>query len=272
MRRNFRKRFASTGRDLSAARSVSPTTPSSRSNRFGQWCRQPSSHAERMTRSASSRSVESSSARAARIAGKSRREGRGRGEPSGRPAAVSVFQASSTPTIVADVPTLDRDRLDAIVTAVCDRLEGDWLLIGGAIAALWFEPRRTTEDVDILGVAGKASDRFALFALADSLGIPIESMNSAADFFVQRIPDWQSQMVLFRSGPKGRVFRPTATLFLLLKLGRLDERDLDDCRALITFGETFDRPRVSAALDALPAPADADVAARRLELRELIDR
>ena len=168
------------------------------------------------------------------------------------------------------MPTLDRDRLDAILTAVCERLDGEWLLIGGAIAALWFEPRRTTEDVDIVGLAGKPSERLALFELADSLGLPVESMNSAADFFVHRIPDWRSQLVLFRSGAKGRVFRPTATLFLLLKVRRLDERDLEDCRALIASGERFEATRVSEAIDALPPPADEDVAARRTELRRLV--
>ena len=168
------------------------------------------------------------------------------------------------------MPTLDRERLDAIVTAVCERLDGDWLLIGGAMAALWFEPRRTTEDVDILGLAGTSAERLALFELADSLGLPVESMNSAADFFVHRIPDWRSQIVLFRAGTKGRVFRPTGTLFLLLKLRRLDERDLEDCRGLLMSGEKCDRARVVAAIEALPPAADADVAARRAEMRRLL--
>jgi hypothetical protein len=168
------------------------------------------------------------------------------------------------------VPTFDRERLDALVSAVCDRLEGEWLLIGGAVAALWFDPRRTTEDVDIMGLGGTSSERLALLELADSLGLPVESMNSAADFFVQRIADWRAQLVPFRSGAKSVVYRPTATLFLLLKVRRLDERDLGDCRALVATGESFDRARVTAALDALPAPPDTALAARRAELRALI--
>lgn len=168
------------------------------------------------------------------------------------------------------MPALDRERLDEIVAAVCERLEGEWLLIGGAIAALWFEPRRTTEDVDILGLKGTSSERLALFELADSLGLPVESMNSAADFFVQRIPDWREHLVPFRSGAKGTVYRPSATLFLLLKIGRLDERDLEDCRALIAAKtEAFDRRRVLAAIDALDETADPAVIARRDELRRL---
>lgn len=196
--------------------------------------------------------------------------GLARGEPSGRPAAASVFQASSTPSIVANVPVLDRDRLDAIVTAICEQLDGEWLVIGGAIVSLWLEPRRTTEDVDVLGLGGTPRERLALLELGDSLGLPVESLNSAADFFVQRIPDWREHLVRFRSGAKGTVFRPDGTLFLLLKLRRMDERDLDDCKALVASGEPFDRARILAAIGSLPAPSDATVASRRAELRRLL--
>ncbi len=168
------------------------------------------------------------------------------------------------------MPTLDRDRLDAIVTSVCDRLEGEWLIIGGAIVALWFAPRRTTEDVDIIGLGGTAAERLSLMQLADSLGLPVESMNSAADFFVHRIADWRDQLVLFRKGAKGAVFRPSATLFLLLKVRRLDERDLEDCRGVIASGEAFDRGRIAMEIAALPAAADEEVARRRDELRRLV--
>jgi hypothetical protein len=163
-----------------------------------------------------------------------------------------------------------RTELDALLDAICDRLEGEWLIIGGAIATLWFSPRRTTEDVDILGVAGDPDQRYAILELAVSLGLPVESLNSAADFFVRRIADWRDQLVVFREGAKGRVYRPTATLFLLLKVHRLDERDLEDCRALIATGEPFDRARIRAVVEALPPPADAVIAARRAELLELV--
>src|SRR2546422_846854 len=84
-------------------------------------------------------------------------------------AAMRIFHASSTKLIVTRVPVLDRERLDAIVAAIGDQLEGEWLLIGGALAALWFAPRRTTEDVDIVGLRGDPSERVALLELADSL-------------------------------------------------------------------------------------------------------
>jgi hypothetical protein len=56
---------------------------------------------------------------------------------------------------------LDRPRISAVVDAVVDRLAGDWLLIGGGLVALWLEPRRLTEDIDLIGIAGSGADRLA---------------------------------------------------------------------------------------------------------------
>ena len=45
----------------------------------------------------------------------------------------------------------DRAAIDRVVSAIADELEGDWLLVGGALVALWLEPRRVTEDIDVIG-------------------------------------------------------------------------------------------------------------------------
>lgn len=170
---------------------------------------------------------------------------------------------------------LDRSRLDEIVSAIADRLDGDWLLIGGALVSLWLRPGRSTEDVDVIGLAGTPAERLALMNLAVDLGLPIEAVNSAADFFVQRIAGWREEIVVFRTGARGRVFRPTATLFLLLKITRLSASDLADCLAVIAEAgsaatERLDLPRVLGALDALPASTDHALASRRAELRRIL--
>jgi hypothetical protein len=168
----------------------------------------------------------------------------------------------------------DRDRIEQIVTAIANGLDGDWLLLGGALVALWLEPRRITEDVDIIGLAGAADERYRLLELADSLGLPIEAVNSAADFFVRRITGWRTELEVFRRGARATIYRPTATLFLLLKLNRLSARDLDDCRSLIDCvrhqGLPLDRARVLTALDSLAASDDEALRLRRSELRRAL--
>ncbi|MGH7318502.1 MAG: hypothetical protein ACRELA_02580, partial [Candidatus Rokuibacteriota bacterium] len=166
---------------------------------------------------------------------------------------------------------LDRARLEEIVDAIVQRLPGDWLLVGGALAALWLEPRRTTEDVDVLGLAGTADERMSLLRLAAELGLPVEALNSAADFFVRRIEGWREDLELFRHGARGRIYRPTVTLFVLLKLERLSERDLADSLAAVARaraeGLRFDPKRIVAALAALPPVTDPDLVRRRAQLR-----
>ncbi|MCC6525466.1 MAG: hypothetical protein IT373_22635 [Polyangiaceae bacterium] len=170
---------------------------------------------------------------------------------------------------------LDAARLDAIVSAVCARLDGQWLLIGGALVALWLEPRRVTEDVDLIGLGGSADERYALMELAAELGLPVEAVNSAADFFVRRISGWRGELVEWRRGARGVVYRPSATLFVLLKVPRLSEQDLADCLAAVEHGrrtgEVVDGARVARALSLLPAAADDEQSARRARLREALE-
>src|SRR3970282_1481610 len=151
---------------------------------------------------------------------------------------------------------LERARIDRFLARAADRLEGDWLLVGGAAAAVWFAPDRTTEDIDLVGRAGTNSERLSLLEVADEEGLPVEAVNSAADFYVRRVPGWDAAGVILRTGATATIRRPTATLFLLLKIGRLSEQDLDDWLALLAWcrahGESVDRGRVPAAVAALP--------------------
>lgn len=168
----------------------------------------------------------------------------------------------------------DRARIQALLELAGERLTGEWLLIGGAAAAAWFAPVRTTEDIDLIGLGGSLAERLALMDLAASAAIPIEAVNSAADFFIRRIDDWREHLVLLHRGASATVYRPSATLFILLKLGRLSAVDLDDCLALLehceTSGETIDRARIRARLDALPPTQDASLVDRRARLRDAL--
>jgi len=164
----------------------------------------------------------------------------------------------------------DRARIEAFLTLASEQLEGEWLLIGGAAAAAWFSMARTTEDVDLIGLAGTPGERLALMNLAGHAGLPVEAVNSAADFFVRRIDGWRDEIVPLVRGPRATVYRPTATLFLLLKVERLTAIDLDDCTALLehcaTTNELVDRERVRARLCELPPTAVAGQQQRRASL------
>jgi hypothetical protein len=170
---------------------------------------------------------------------------------------------------------LDAARLELIVQAVADRLPGDWLLVGGALVALWLDGRRVTEDVDLVGLEETGASRLTLLGLAADLGLPVEALNSTADFFVARIPDWRDHLVPFRTGRTGRIFRPSPTLFLLLKLSRLSTRDLDDCLELAERVARDQLPvdvdRVRTALAGLRPVDDTALLARRQRFAEALE-
>jgi hypothetical protein len=167
---------------------------------------------------------------------------------------------------------VDRQRIDAVVQAVADRLDGEWLLVGGSLVALWIDARRTTEDVDLVPVRGGNDARMALLGLAADLKLPVEALNSAADFFVERIPRWTDEIAILRKGSRGTVYRPSPTLFVLLKIRRLSEEDLADCVAMLDKAAKeslpFDAVRVVREMDSLPAPEDKGVRGRRDLLRK----
>lgn len=169
------------------------------------------------------------------------------------------------------VEELGQERIEAILATAADRLQGEWLLVGGALVALWLEPRRVTEDIDLVSVSDSSDQRYDLMLLAAEAGLSIEAVNSAADFFVRRIPGWQQEIVRYRSGAGAIIYRPTPTLFLLLKIGRLSEQDLADCRALLARARTdrlpLDARRVLAALDSLPETPEPAIPPRREALR-----
>ena len=157
----------------------------------------------------------------------------------------------------------DRSRIQALLELAGERLEGEWLLVRGSAAAAWFAPTRTTEDVDLIGLAGTQEERFALMNLALEAAIPIEAVNSSADFFVRRIAGWREELVVLHRGPRATLYRPSATLFLLLKIGRLSASDCEDCLGLVAHcaqsGEAIDRGRVQEALADLRESTDTSL-------------
>lgn len=170
--------------------------------------------------------------------------------------------------------TIDRARIEAFVEAAGEQLDGDWLLVGGAFVALRLEPRRITEDIDIIGMKGTQDERWALMDLALSLGFPVEAVNSAADFFVHRIEGWRDMTEVLHRGSRATIHGPDPTLFLLLKAGRLSERDLADCLGALAHARTearpVDVPRVIATLDAAKDVTDPGLVQRRDQLRRAL--
>ena len=171
-----------------------------------------------------------------------------------------------------DPLVLDRARLAELLEAACATLSGDWVLLGGALAALTFSAERVTEDIDLvpLGAPDGRRDQLMDFALAQSL--PLEAVNSAADFFVRREAAGPEDFEVLREGASARILRPTPTLYIVLKCNRMSEADLADCLAQLAEARraeaTVDVPRILARLDRADGASAVNGAhARRAVLR-----
>jgi hypothetical protein len=168
---------------------------------------------------------------------------------------------------------LDRACVERFIAAAADRLQGEWVLMGGSLAAVWLARERRTADLEFVDLAPSSEHRLALFDLLDELGLELTTVNPAAEYFLRRVPDWRAHLEVLRSG-SAVIFQPDATLFLLLKLNRLSETDLGDCLGLLEHCRlnalVVDLARVRGALDALAATPDEGLSGRRDALRRAL--
>ena len=134
---------------------------------------------------------------------------------------------------------------EEILRYLLDEVGGDWFLTGGGLVRMSFDAARGTEDLDLVGLSHpELSDESAkqmLYRWLIDRGFGPEWINSAVEPFVREVEGWQNETVLVRTGEKGRLFRPTITLFAFLKLRRGTEIDVGDIqKAALKCTEPFD--------------------------------
>ncbi|MBC7420201.1 MAG: hypothetical protein H7328_05685 [Bdellovibrio sp.] len=129
---------------------------------------------------------------------------------------------------------ITKNQYEQFLSFITADLEDDWVVIGGSLLAILNAGTRNTTDIDICPLGELTNEkRLALMNLALKAGLSIESINPSADFFLRQIQNWKSSLVLFKSGPKGNIFRPSLELYLKLKLNRGSDSDILDCISFI---------------------------------------
>lgn len=129
---------------------------------------------------------------------------------------------------------LDQKLMREFLRLAGERLEGSWVLIGGTLLAALEAEYRATTDIDVVGIE-EPDQRMMLklMELASDLGLPIETINQAAGFFLLKIPDFKKHLLPLHEGKKAKIYRPDVFLYIQLKLGRLSDSDLEDCIAYL---------------------------------------
>jgi hypothetical protein len=148
---------------------------------------------------------------------------------------------------------IDGKLLERFVDLAAQRLEGTWVIIGGAVFPLLGIPYRVTLDIDIAGpLDAPVSATVRLMEIAEELALPVEAVNQAATLFLTRVAGWERHLVRVRQGARASICRPDATLFILLKISRFTETDRDDCLQFLRLasekGEPVDFPALEKAV------------------------
>lgn len=129
--------------------------------------------------------------------------------------------------------TISKKLIDEFLDLAVLKLSGDWVILGGAVPYLLGATDRPTSDIDLAGpVNSTQRDTLALMEIAESLGMPIESVNQSAAFFLHRIAGWQDKLLLIRHQGSCRILMPNTELFFQLKIQRSNEADIVDLKAV----------------------------------------
>jgi hypothetical protein len=152
--------------------------------------------------------------------------------------------------------SISPELMGEFIRKASDQLTGDWVVIGGAVLHLLNVNARQTEDIDLAGPPGATqADVIRLMEIATDFGLPIEAINQAGAFFLSRIMNWQTKLILVHKGASASFFRPNLELFFELKLGRLTEADVTDCvnylKYTIDHGEACDPQSLISKCEAL---------------------
>jgi hypothetical protein len=129
--------------------------------------------------------------------------------------------------------------MEKFIAKVLTKLEGEWVIIGGTVLTLLGIDERVTMDIDMVLINNKTSNAqsIKLMEIAEGLGLPVEAINQAGEYFLSKVDGFQDHLVLFAESKKCKIYRPDAFLFLKLKLSRASETDLSDCLAFLKHNE-----------------------------------
>jgi hypothetical protein len=132
---------------------------------------------------------------------------------------------------------LSDEEIQTVVRVLTEEVGGDWVLLGGALTRLAYDPSRSTRDVDLVAIPRKQESEESLlnrlYQCLATTRLGPEVINSAVKPFLSAAEGWQEHVSLLRVGSIGRILQPSLTLFLFLKLQRASVSDLNDIRSAI---------------------------------------
>lgn len=129
---------------------------------------------------------------------------------------------------------LNTQVLTKLAKEISNEIKGDWLIFGGSSLYLLGVESRATTDVDIASFHNSTNqETLQLMTIAADFNLPVEVINQAGSFFLNKIENWQNRCQLFCKGKLGKIYIPEFDLYIELKSARMSESDLSDCLAYL---------------------------------------
>jgi hypothetical protein len=111
-------------------------------------------------------------------------------------------------------------------------LEGQWILVGGALLLALDLSDRMTIDIDLVPVNRATNqDTLKLMDISQDLNMPPETINLSAEYFLKKIKGWEKELILLQQTKKCKIYRPSKKLFKKLKEARGTSTDMLDIKA-----------------------------------------
>lgn len=133
---------------------------------------------------------------------------------------------------------INKKTLEKFVKLAGEELEGNWVIIGGAMLIYLGASERTTYDIDLVGPPeADQGQMLKVFQITEKLGLEIGTINQAAAFFINKLKDWRNSITLVHKGKSANIYRPNTTLYILTKLFRFTENDLKDCLSMLSYAK-----------------------------------
>jgi hypothetical protein len=171
---------------------------------------------------------------------------------------------------------LDSALLKKFLHFAGEKLSGQWILVGGTLLPAVGIDARATVDIDLIGLgATESAQTLELMTIAESLSLPVDTINQAAAFFLNKVGYRESDLLLLHEGDNAKMFRPSAVLYIKLKSARMTESDFIDCKNYFSFceknGDFVDKKIIATTIArALKNSASEEVQARLHDLKRAL--
>lgn len=164
---------------------------------------------------------------------------------------------------------LNKKKLRDFINLAGEKLKGDWVILGGTVLPLLGQEYRVTIDIDMASIDEETQKgTLALMEIAESLSLPVETINQAGAYFLKKQKFWKKNLVLLHEGKNAKIYRPNLNLYIELKIQRMSESDLQDCLEFLKIApkvnETVDRSRLQKSIETLKPKSEAQQ--KRLEI------